>query len=95
MVPLLAAFAGGQYAGGCYISLYEDIPTVMGVYTLPQARRRGIARTLLTRVVDEIAASRGNLCCLLVERGNPAALLYRELGFVALVDLQTFTSSRR
>lgn len=90
-----AAFAGGQYAGGCYISLYEDIPTVMGVYTLPQARRRGVARTLLMHVVDEIAVSRGDLCCLLVERGNPAALLYRELGFVALVDLQTFTSSWR
>jgi GNAT superfamily N-acetyltransferase len=90
-----AAFAGGHYAGGCYISLYEDIPTVMGVYTLQQARRRGVARTLLMRVIDEIAASRDGLCCLLVERGNPAELLYRDLGFVALVDLQTFAWSWR
>ena len=87
-----AAFVGGQYAAGCYVSLYEDVPTIMGVYTLPQARRHGVARMLLMRVIDEIVASRGDICCLLVERGNPAELLYRELGFVGLVNLQTFAS---
>jgi predicted GNAT family acetyltransferase len=68
------------------------VPTVMGVYTLPGARRRGVARTLLTRVVDEIVASRSEVCCLLVEHGNPAELLYRELGFVALADMRTFAT---
>ncbi len=85
-----AAFAGGTFAGGCYISLYEDVPTVMGVYTLPQTRRRGVARALLTHVIDEIVTTRNAVCCLLVEQGNPAELLYRGLDFVALVDFQTF-----
>jgi GNAT superfamily N-acetyltransferase len=85
-----AALAGGGYAGGCYVSLYEDIPTIMGVYTLPLVRRKGVARTLLTWVVDDIVATIGEHCCLFVEQGNPAEILYRGLGFVALAEMQTF-----
>jgi GNAT superfamily N-acetyltransferase len=88
-----AAFSGEQYVGGCYVSLYEDVPTLMGVYTLPEARRRGVARTLLTRVVNEIAMMRNDLCCLYVERGNPAERLYQSLGFVPLFNTQTYSSS--
>lgn len=85
-----AASIGAQMIGGCYVSLYEDIPTIMGVYTLPEARRRGVARTLLYHSTGETITPANDLCCLFVERGNPAELLYRALDFVALYESVTF-----
>jgi GNAT superfamily N-acetyltransferase len=85
-----AAAIGGQMVGGCYVSLYEDVPTIMGVYTLPEARRRGVARTLLERAIGETITPSNDLCCLFVERGNPAELLYSSLGFVPLFESITF-----
>lgn len=85
-----AAAIRGQMVGGCYVSLYEDIPTIMGVYTLPEARRRGVARTLLYYAIGETITPANELCCLFVERGNPAELLYRSMGFVPLFESITF-----
>lgn len=87
------AWLNGRLVGGCYVSQYEDVPTVMGVYTLPDARRQGIAGGLLARCVAEtITLTPGNeVVCLFVEHGNPAENLYRGLGFVPLVDSRTYT----
>ena len=86
-----AATTQGNVVGGCYVSLHEDVPTLMGVYTLPTARRRGVAQSLLVHVLRDLATMRRDMCCLFVERGNPAELLYRALGFVPLLDMQTYT----
>ncbi|MFI5273106.1 MAG: GNAT family N-acetyltransferase [Ktedonobacterales bacterium] len=80
-----------RLAGGCYVSLYEDVPTVMGVCTLPQARRQGVATALLAATVQSVLAESVDLTCLFVEQGNPAERLYRELGFAPLVDTHTYT----
>lgn len=86
----LAAAMDGEQVGGCYASLYEDIPTVMGVYTLPEYRSRGVATALLARVVADVIRPGNPNVCLYVEHGNPAERLYRQLGFVPLLDTQTF-----
>lgn len=70
--------------GGCYISLFEDIPTIMGVYTLPQARNHGVATALLARTIEDVVRQGRNYTCLFVRHGNPAEKLYRQLGFVPL-----------
>ena len=85
-----AAVAGGQLVAGCYCSLFEDVPTLMGVYTLPTARRQGVASQLLAFAVGDILSSDRDVCCLFVERPNPARHLYLKLGFVPLVDMVTF-----
>lgn len=85
-----AAMLDGEQIGGCYASLYEDIPTLMGVYTLPEYRGRGVATALLTRVVGEVPRPGNPHVCLYVEHGNPAERLYRQLGFVPLLNTQTF-----
>lgn len=81
---------GGDIAGGCYVSLFEDIPTIMGVCTLPKARGHGAATALLARAVADSISAAHPFTCLFVERGNPAERLYRALGFVPLTDSQTY-----
>ena len=44
LVSLLRRCVGRRLVGGCYASLFEDIPTVMGVYTMPDVRHQGVAR---------------------------------------------------
>jgi GNAT superfamily N-acetyltransferase len=89
-----AAEMDGHQIGGCYVSAYEDIPTIMGVYTLPEARRRGVATALLSRAVVDVLAQRTRLCCLFVEHGNPAEHMYRGLGFEPLCDFRTYLWDR-
>ncbi len=88
-----AAVDGQRLVGGCYASLFEDIPTVMGVYTMPDVRHRGVAGQLVTHVVCDLAGAGRPVCCLFVERHNPAKNLYSELRFVPLVDMLTYTRS--
>jgi GNAT superfamily N-acetyltransferase len=85
-----AALESDRLLGGCYVSLFEDVPTLMGVYTLPQARKQGVASQLISYVVGDLLSSDRDVCCLFVERGNPARNLYLELGFVPLADMITF-----
>jgi GNAT superfamily N-acetyltransferase len=88
-----AALDGQRLLGGCYASLFEDIPTVMGVYTMPDARHRGVAGQLVAHVVCDLAGDGRPVCCLFVEKNNPAKNLYRELRFEPLVDMLTYTRS--
>jgi GNAT superfamily N-acetyltransferase len=85
-----AAHLDGRPVGGCYLTLYEDIPTVMGVYTIPAAQRRGVATGLLAAVVGELLAEGQPAHCLYVRMGNPAERLYRALGFVPVLDEHTY-----
>lgn len=80
----------GRFAGGCYVSLFEDVPTLLGVYTVSEARRNGVATAMLARTVGDIVHPGHETCCLFVKHGNPAEQLYRQLGFVPLVDEQTY-----
>lgn len=85
-----AAHLDGYPVGGCYLTLFEDIPTVMGVYTVPAAQRRGVATTLLAAVVDRLLGEGQPAHCLYVRLGNPAERLYRALGFAPVLDEHTF-----
>jgi GNAT superfamily N-acetyltransferase len=81
----------GKVVGGCYISLFEDVPTLLGVYTVHEARRNGVATALLARAVADTIYPGHEACCLFVKLGNPAERLYRQLGFVPLLNEQTYT----
>jgi len=84
------AYLDGTLAGGCYVSLYEDVPTIMGVCTLPQARQQGVATALLVRTVASVMVPTNEVVCLFVEVGNPAESLYRALGFMPLLRSDTY-----
>lgn len=85
-----AAYYDGAQVGGCYVSVWEEIPTIMGVYTLPESRQRGVATAMLLRCIAESIRPDQDVVCLYVEHGNPAERLYRTLGFEPLIDTQTF-----
>ncbi|HEY7832015.1 MAG TPA: GNAT family N-acetyltransferase [Ktedonobacterales bacterium] len=81
-----AALLDGRLVGGCYYTRYEEVPTIMGVYTVPEAQRQGVASSVLAHTVAELEASGYTACCLYVRHGNPAERLYAHLGFVTLLD---------
>lgn len=76
--------------GGCYVTLWEDIPTVMGVYTVAEARNQGVATALLAHVSAEIVRSGRDPYCLYVKHDNPAQHLYLRLGFEQLASEETY-----
>ena len=85
-----AAALQGHTVGGCYVSLFEEIPTILGVYTVAAARRHGVATALLERAISDLAHNNRWTSCLFVKHGNPAERLYRQLGFIPLMDEQTW-----
>jgi GNAT superfamily N-acetyltransferase len=85
-----AARQNGQQVGGLYVTRYEEVPTIMGVYTVAAARGRGVATALLAHVMTDLARNGSPDCCLFVRYGNPAERVYRRLGFVPLVDEDTY-----
>jgi GNAT superfamily N-acetyltransferase len=85
-----AARLDGRQVGGLYVTRYEEIPTIMGVYTVESARGRGVATALLSYVLAHLARNGIPDCCLFVRYGNPAERVYRRLGFVPLVDEDTY-----
>ena len=77
-------------AGGLYVSLWEDIPTLMGVYTLERARERGLASETLRQAIADLVASGRDIYCLFVKDVNPARDLYHQLGFQVLSVEETY-----
>lgn len=82
----------GQVVGGCYVTQWEQIPTLMGVYTIAEARGRGAATTLLHHVTSELARTGRDPYCLYVKDDNPAQALYAQLGFKRLTTDETYLS---
>ncbi len=63
---------------------------VQGVYTWPEARRRGLARSGMERLIEEARAAGADHIQLAVVDGNaPAIGLYEQLGFEAFDSLRT------
>ncbi len=85
-----AARLDGKQVAGLYVTRYEEVPTIMGVYTIDAARGQGVATALLSHVLMDLARNGAPDCCLFVRYGNPAERVYRRLGFVPLVDEDTY-----
>jgi ribosomal protein S18 acetylase RimI-like enzyme len=79
----------GEYiASACLVSFFEphDAPLVVFLMTRPEAKRRGLARSLLERSMDALRNRGHSRLTLVVTDGNdPALNLYRSLGFLPIV----------
>lgn len=76
--------AYGEDIGRLYVERSEEI-RVLDIALLPAYRRRGLGTSILRALLVEACAA--NRCVgLHVERRNPAANLYRKLGFVPVTD---------
>jgi GNAT superfamily N-acetyltransferase len=61
----------------------EDVPVVVGVATLPQARGHGVATTITASLTAQGLQMRG-VCALYVDRGSQAERIYRRIGYIPL-----------
>ncbi len=83
-------YLNAEPVSGAYVSLWERVPTIYGVATLPAARQRGVAGQVLRELVHETLRGGFPWTCLYVALGNPAENLYRGLGFTALLEQSTY-----
>ena len=77
----LAALRGERMVGFLICSRYDTVWHVMNVAVDPDHRRRGMGRTLIERLVDEVADPAARYT-LEVRQSNEAAIrLYEQFGF--------------
>lgn len=86
-----AALLDNQLVGGLYVSMWEDVPTLMGVYTLQSARWQGVATAAIARAIHDLLETGRDTYCLYVKADNPAQQLYDSLGFHTLSIEETYT----
>ena len=75
----------GRPAGRLYVDRRPTDIRVVDVSLLPEIRGRGVGAVLLTRLMEEAAAS-GRSVSIHVEIHNRAARLYERLGFVVAAE---------
>jgi ribosomal protein S18 acetylase RimI-like enzyme len=76
-----AAEADGRLAAHCELYSADDAGQVENVATLPQFRRRGLARALVLRAVQESKAAENELTFLVASADDWPHELYEKLGF--------------
>jgi len=88
--PLLVATEGSRGVGACLANRIASVEHgvvvlfIEELYVVPGARRRGVARALLGRLLAEADSSGVRAIELEVDEGHkPARSLYRSLGFEA------------
>ncbi|WP_392565499.1 ribosomal protein S18-alanine N-acetyltransferase [Utexia brackfieldae] len=72
----------GQIAGFCIINMIVDEATLFNIAVAPNFQRQGLAKQLLTFVLDELTQRKMTTCWLEVRASNQAAIkLYEQVGF--------------
>jgi ribosomal protein S18 acetylase RimI-like enzyme len=74
------AIVDGRAAGTGFVSTAEGVSEIARVATLPHARRRGVASTLTSVMLEEHLGP-GSQVAWLTAASRPAQLLYEKLGF--------------
>lgn len=79
---------GGRPVGTARLT-EEELPVVVGVATLLEARNRGVA-TAVTATLTRMALDRHGLCALYAGRESQAARIYRRLGYQSLFSTRAW-----
>lgn len=82
-----AVFTQDRAVAACLITLWKGRPLLTYSMTAPDARRQGLAESLIKTAIHALAAQGYADLHLVVTNGNtPAEALYRRLGFSALAE---------
>jgi GNAT superfamily N-acetyltransferase len=84
----VVAYLNGEPVGTARLT-DEELPVIVGVATLPAARRRGVATAITTTLAAKAVRERG-ACALYVARGSEAQNIYRKVGFEPLYQSRTW-----
>jgi len=68
----------------------EGVAWVEDVYTVPEQRRRGFARMLVTHVTDLVRSSQAGLCFIVADDNDWPKHLYAAIGFHSVGTVHTF-----
>ena len=103
-VAELAADADGWAATGGVIAtvvvVWQSVPPgprnlpgrqayILGMYVVPEFRRRGIARALMTAAIE--CATAGGVPLVTLHASDEGRILYQQLGFVTAPEMRLFT----
>lgn len=86
-LPYLVAEVDGRVAGYAYAGLYRPRPAYRftvenSVYVAPWARRRGVARDLMTALIEACEALGKRQMMAVISAGDASIALHAALGFV-------------
>jgi ribosomal protein S18 acetylase RimI-like enzyme len=80
-ITFIAEDEAGAPLGYAFYQVIQDVMYIRHLVTAPEARRRGVGRTLMRSVAEKARASRATTWCLNVKPDNaPAIALYEEMG---------------
>ena len=75
------AVGPSEPVSGLFISLYQERPTILFVFTGRGHNRNGFASMLIRNAAGKLLSQGYEELALFVSTDNPAANLYQELGF--------------
>ena len=82
-LDVLVAERDGRVVGTVGIALHRGVASIFSVGTLPDARRRGVGRTLVIDSVERAQAAGADLVYLIARADDSPKDMYRKLGFHA------------
>jgi ribosomal protein S18 acetylase RimI-like enzyme len=71
----------GRVVGTVALALYRGLASILSVGTLPDARRRGVGRSMVLDMVARARAARADLVYLVARADDSPKDMYRKLGF--------------
>ena len=88
---LFLATIGRRSVGYAVLISRRGLGYVFQVYTLPQFRRKGVATTMILRLLEASEEAGNRMTALTVNSSNEPALgMYRQLGFVEVGEKRNF-----
>lgn len=81
----------GVPAGACELYLRDDVAQIEDVSTLPEHRRRGVARNVVLRAAEEARAAGASFVFLFADADDWPRHLYARLGFDEVGQSRLFT----
>jgi ribosomal protein S18 acetylase RimI-like enzyme len=80
-LSLYVAERDNRVVGAIGLAMHRGLASLVSVGTLPDARGRGVARTMVTDMVERARARRSDLIYLIARADDSPKDMYRKLGF--------------
>jgi ribosomal protein S18 acetylase RimI-like enzyme len=71
----------GRVVGTIALAIHRQVASILSVGTLPEARRRGVGRTMVIAMIDRARAAGADLVYLVARADDSPKDMYRKLGF--------------
>jgi predicted N-acetyltransferase YhbS len=80
-LDVFVAERSGRVVGTIGLALMRGVASILSVGTVPDARRRGVGRSMIVDVIERARAARAELIYLIARADDSPKEMYRRLGF--------------